>query len=85
MPQNPTRQVHHIKIAKERSFFPKETAQRLAVDKLYSGKAGLEAVQRIGDTYPKAVPRCTLRQAQGPPWSPVKLIYPLAARGERPR
>ena len=41
--------VHHIKIAKERSFFPKETAQRLAVDKLYSGKAGLEAVQRIGD------------------------------------
>ena len=37
-----------------RSFFPKETPQRRWIDKVYSEMAGLEAVQRIGDTHSRS-------------------------------
>lgn len=38
-------------------------------------QAGREAVQRIGDA--------RVWQSRGAPWSPVKLMYPMAAGGMR--
>ncbi len=48
-----SRRIPHLSAASNQaggpSFFPKETVQQSPIDKLYSGKAGLEAVHRIGD------------------------------------
>ena len=60
-----------------RSFFPRETVQQRPIDELYSGDG------RSGGRTTHW--RHVWSQSRGAPWSLVKLIYPLAARGERPR
>src|SRR3990172_1624382 len=66
--RRPTSRVNLIKIARERSFFPKETAQRSCIDKVYcrNGRSRGRTTQW----------RHAQSQSRGAPWSPVKLIYP---------